>query len=71
MAKKISMTFLIEPDLQAALMAVCKATDVSAAQVLRKAARDYVDQHAQASMFAAAPGKPKAVKGGPGNGRKT
>jgi predicted transcriptional regulator len=37
-----SMTFRLDADLQAAFAAACKASDLTAAQVLRAAMRDYV-----------------------------
>lgn len=50
MAASGSMTFRVEPELQAAFVAACKAADLSAAQVLRAAMRDFLQQNAQASL---------------------
>lgn len=50
MADNSSMTFRLPADLQAAFVAACKANDVSAAQVLRAAMRDYLERNAQASL---------------------
>lgn len=52
-----SMTFRVDADLQAAFVAACKARDVTAAQVLRAAMRDYLDRNAQAAL--PLKGKPK------------
>lgn len=45
-----SMTFRVEDDLQAAFVAACKRNDVTAAQVLRAAMRDYLSRNAQSSL---------------------
>jgi predicted transcriptional regulator len=45
-----SMTFRVEDDLQAAFVAACKKNDVTAAQVLRGAMRDYLARNAQATL---------------------
>lgn len=45
-----SMTFRVDADLQAAFVAACKAQDVSAAQVLRAAMRDYLERNAQPAL---------------------
>ena len=45
-----SMTFRLPSDLQAAFIAACKANDVSAAQVLRAAMRDYLERNAQPAL---------------------
>jgi predicted transcriptional regulator len=38
-----SMTFRVDPSLQSSFVAACKATDRSAAQVLRAAMRSYLE----------------------------
>jgi len=40
--KQGSMTFRVEADLQTDFVAACKANDITAAQVLRAAMRDYL-----------------------------
>lgn len=50
MAASGSMTFRVEPELQAAFVAACKSADLSAAQVLRAAMRDFLNDHAQPSL---------------------
>lgn len=45
-----SMTFRVEDDLQAAFVAACKRKDVTAAQVLRGAMRDYLARNAQPAL---------------------
>lgn len=57
MASSGSMTFRVEPDLQAAFVAACKANDQSAAQVLRAAMRDYLERNAQPALPLPAKGK--------------
>lgn len=44
------MTFRVDAELQAAFVAACKANDMSAAQVLRSAMREYLSSNAQASL---------------------
>jgi hypothetical protein len=60
MAASGSMTFRVEPDLQAAFVAACKSNDVSAAQVLRAAMRDYLERNAQAALPFSKRAKPKS-----------
>lgn len=48
--KSGSMTFRVEDDLQAAFVVACKRNDVTAAQVLRGAMRDYLSRNGQASL---------------------
>jgi hypothetical protein len=43
-------TFRVDPDLQAAFVAACKAQDMTAAQVLRAAMRDFLKDHAQFAL---------------------
>lgn len=50
MADNSSMTFRVPADLQAAFVAACKANDMSAAQVLRAAMRDYLERNAQPAL---------------------
>ena len=50
MASTGSMTFRVDPALQAAFIAACKANDQSAAQVLRAAMRDYLERNAQPAL---------------------
>jgi hypothetical protein len=50
MAENSSMTFRVPADLQAAFVAACKANDMSAAQVLRAAMRDYLERNAQPAL---------------------
>jgi len=50
MADNSSMTFRLPADLQAAFVAACKANDMSAAQVLRAAMREYLERNAQSSL---------------------
>lgn len=50
-----SITFRLDPELQAAFSASCKAADLSAAQVLRAAVRDFVNANPQPSRPLAAP----------------
>lgn len=45
-----SMTFRVDPDLQAAFVAACKAQDMTAAQVLRAAMRDFLAAHPQPAL---------------------
>jgi len=45
-----SMTFRVDPELQAAFVAACKAQDITAAQVLRAAMRDFLAANAQAPL---------------------
>lgn len=45
-----SMTFRVEDELQVAFVAACKRNDVSAAQVLRSAMREYLARNAQATL---------------------
>ena len=45
-----SMTCRVEDDLQAAFVAACKRKDVTAAQVLRSAMRDYLARNAQQAL---------------------
>ena len=59
MASSGSMTFRVEPDLQAAFVAACKANDLSAAQVLRAAMRDYLERNAQPALPLPSKGKAK------------
>lgn len=47
---KTSMTFRVDAELQAAFVAACKASDQSAAQVLRDAMRAYLAEKAQAAL---------------------
>ena len=42
--KDAGMRIRVEPDLRAAFVEVCRAQDVSAAQVLRAFMRDYIEQ---------------------------
>jgi len=42
-----SITFRLDPELQAAFMAACKAADLTAAQYLRAAVRDFVNANPQ------------------------
>lgn len=48
--KTEALNFRIESDLKAAFLAACKRKDVSAAQVLRLAARDFLRRHEAESM---------------------
>lgn len=57
-----SMTFRVDPELQAAFVAACKAQDVTAAQVLRAAMRSFLETHAQAPLPLAAAPKRKGRK---------
>ena len=57
-----SMTFRLPSDLQAAFIAACKSNDVSAAQVLRAAMRDYLERNAQPSLPLGGAAKPKRRK---------
>lgn len=58
-----SITFRLDPELQAAFAAACKAADLSAAQVLRAAVRDFVDANPQSPLPLAAPkGRKKGGK---------
>lgn len=50
MADNASMTFRLPADLQAAFVAACKANDMSAAQVLRAAMREYLERNAQPAL---------------------
>lgn len=50
MAASGSMTFRVDADLQAAFVAACKANDLSAAQVLRAAMRDYLERNGQSAL---------------------
>lgn len=45
-----SITFRLDPELQAAFSVACKSADLSAAQVLRAAVRDFVDAHPQSPL---------------------
>jgi len=56
------MTFRVDPELQAAFVAACKAQDVTAAQVLRAAMRSFLETHAQAPLPLAAAPKRKGRK---------
>lgn len=57
------MTFRLPADLQAAFVAACKANDMSAAQVLRAAMRDYLERNAQPALpLTKGKGKPKGRK---------
>ena len=64
-----SMTFRVEPEMQAAFVAACKASDVTAAQVLRAAMRDFLAANAQPALPLGGPslkpakGRRSAVKG--------
>lgn len=42
MASGGTITFRLDPELQAAFVAACKSADLTAAQVLRAAVRDFV-----------------------------
>lgn len=57
-----SMTFRVDPELQAAFVMRCKALDVTAAQVLRAAMRDFVESNAQAPLPLGTAPKPKGRK---------
>lgn len=59
---KTSMTFRVDAELQAAFAAACKASDVSAAQVLRAAMREFVNANAQTRLALQPSGKRKAGK---------
>lgn len=50
MSDQGSMTFRLPTELQAAFVAACKASDMSAAQVLRGFMREYVAQRAQLAL---------------------
>jgi len=50
MTKSGNMTFRVEEELQVAFVAACKANDMSAAQVLRAAMRDYLSNNNQGSL---------------------
>lgn len=50
MAGSGSMTFRCDADLQGQFVAACKANDVSAAQVLRAAMREYLERNRQAEL---------------------
>lgn len=67
-----SMTFRVDADLQSAFMAACKASDVTAAQVLRSAMRDFLASSEQPSLPLAEPAskrvKRPAARKGSGNG---
>lgn len=60
MTKTGNMTFRVEEELQAAFVAACKANDVSAAQVLRAAMREYLRKNAQGNLGLTSPAKGKA-----------
>lgn len=45
-----NFTFRVEDELQDAFRAACKASDVSASQVLRAAMREFVAVNAQAAL---------------------
>lgn len=63
MSDTSSMTFRLPADLQAAFVAACKANDMSAAQVLRAAMRDYLERNAQPALpLTKGKGKPKGRK---------
>jgi hypothetical protein len=46
-SEKTSMTFRVDASLQSSFLAACKATDRSAAQVLRAAMRSYLENPKQ------------------------
>lgn len=48
--KNGSMTFRVNAEEHAAFLLACKAADVSAAQVLRAAMRQFLKEHAQAEL---------------------
>lgn len=45
--KTEALNFRLESELKAAFLAACKANDVTAAQVLRAAAREYLEKAAK------------------------
>lgn len=59
-----SITFRLDPELQAAFSAACKAADLSAAQVLRAAVRDFVDANPQSPLPFGNVAKRGKLKGG-------
>lgn len=50
MVETSSMTFRLPSDLHAAFVAACKAQDMTAAQVLRAAMRDFLAAHPQRAL---------------------
>lgn len=56
MTGSVGMTFRLDPELRAAFLAACQARDVSAAQVLRGAMRDFLGANAQ-GVLPLAPGE--------------
>lgn len=59
-----SMTFRLDAGLQASFMRACKAADLSAAQVLRAAIRDFVDANPQSPLPFGNVAKRGKLKGG-------
>lgn len=57
--KQTSMTFRVDDDLQAAFVVACKRNDLTAAQVLRAAMRDYLARNAQSPLALDGGGKRK------------
>ena len=53
------VSFRVEAELQAAFLAACRSNDVSAAQVLRAAMRDYLASNSQPSLPLSRKGKSK------------
>lgn len=53
-----SMTFRVDPELQAAFVAACKEKDLTAAQVLRAAMRHFLENNPQPALpFGGAPSR--------------
>lgn len=55
--KTVSMTFMCEPELRKQFMAVCRADDKPASQVVRALMRDYIKRHSQGSLPLKSEGK--------------
>lgn len=64
--KDAAFTIRVDAELRDAFVTSCKANDISAAQVVRAAMRDYINKNAQQSLPLT--GKGKAKRGAKANG---
>lgn len=62
MAADVGMTFRLPAEMRDAFVSACQANDETAAQVLRRACREYLERNAQPALPLDAVGKRKGRK---------